>query len=396
MKEVASNLSGKHKKVAFITDATDASFTQRVLSGIAEYMQKRRGFVLQNIPFIEIVSDSLNRRFDGIIINLCAENTRSLLDTLNGTKLQIVDTSAEVEDPALIRVDIDLTREGTMAAEWFLRRGFRNLAYCGFHGVATYPFGDILEGAFAAVAKSAECQYMTFNMPPVTGKDKQYLRIVQQALDEWVATLPPHTAVFCVQDRRAVMLSQACLTCGRAVPDDIAIMGRTNDITTCVCASVPISSIDENLEGQGYAAMRILADAIEHPVAPKLRPVFRVPPLGIVERESTAVYPFDPPFLAKALLLLDENMERAVSATELAKEVGVSSTTLRTAFRKVLGTSLGKYALSVRMREAKRLMMEERLSVKEIATKMGFSSQAYFSAAYRAFYGHPPSADRHH
>ncbi|MBQ3807384.1 MAG: substrate-binding domain-containing protein [Kiritimatiellae bacterium] len=390
-------LSGKHKKVAFITDATDTtSYTPRILSGIAEYMQKRCGFVLQNISFTEIISDSLNRRFDGIIINLCAENTRKLLNTLNGTKLPIVDTSAEVEDPALIRVDIDLVREGTMAAEWFLRRGFRNLAYCGFHGVATYPFSDILEGAFAAVAKRADCQYMTFNMPPVTGKDKQYIRIVQRALDKWVATLPPRTAVFCIQDRRAVMLTQACLTCGRAVPDDIAIMGRTNDITTCVCASVPISSIDENLEGQGYAAMRILAEAIEHPVAPKLRPVFRVPPLGIVERESTVVYPVDPPFLAKALLLLDENMEHPVSATELAKEVGVSSTTLRTAFRKVLGTSLGKYALSVRMREAKRLMMEERFSVKEIATKMGFSSQAYFSAAYRAFYGHPPSADRHH
>ena len=396
MTEVAANQPGKHKKVAFITDATDSAFTQRLLSGIAGYMQKRRGFVLQNIPFTEIISDSLNRRFDGIIINLCAENTRKLLDTLNGTNLPIVDTSAEVEDPALIRVDIDLGREGEMAAEWFLRRGFRNLAYCGFHGVATYPFNDILEGAFAAVAKCAKCQYMTFNMPSVTGKNKQYIRIVQQALDEWVATLPPRTAVFCVQDRRAVIVAQACLDCGRAVPDDIAIMGRDNDITTCVCASVPISSIDENLERLGYAAMRILAEAIEHPVAPKLRPVFRVPPLGIVERESTVVYPVDPPFLAKALLLLDENMEHPVSATELAKEVGVSSTTLRTAFRKVLGTSLGKYALSVRMREAKRLMMEERFSVKEIATKMGFSSQAYFSAAYRAFYGHPPSADRHH
>ena len=52
-------------------------------------------------------------------------------------------------------------------------------------------------------------------------------------------------------------------------------------------------------------------------------------PLGIVERESTAVYPVDPPFLAKALLLLDENMERPVSATALAKAVGVSSSTLR-------------------------------------------------------------------
>jgi LacI family transcriptional regulator len=395
MKEVSSKLSGKHKKVAFITDATAATpFAQRILSGVAEYMQKRRGFVLQNISFTEILSGSLNRRFDGIIINLCAENTRNLLAMLNGASLPIVDTGAEIKDPSLIRVDIDIVREGTMAAEWFLRRGFRNFAYCGFHGVGTYPYSDILEGAFAAVVKRAGCQYMTFTMPSLTSKDKQYLRIVQRALDKWIATLPPRTAVFCIHDRRAVMLTQACLACGRAVPDDIAIMGRNNDITICVCAPVPITSVNSNLEGQGFAAMRLLADAIEHPVAPKLRPVFRVPPLGIVERESTAVYPVDPPFLAKALLFLNENMERPVSATAIAKAVGVSSTTLRTAFRKALGTSLGKYALSVRMREAKRLMLEERFSVKEVAARTGFSSQAYFCYAYRTFYGHPPSQSR--
>ena len=46
------------------------------------------------------------------------------------------------------------------------------------------------------------------------------------------------------------------------------------------------------------------------------------------------------------------------------------------------------------MREAKRLMTEDRLSIKEVAARTGFSSQAYFSAAYRAFYGHPPSQSR--
>ena len=394
MKEEHSGLPRQRKRIAFITDAPSAtSFTQRILSGVAEYMQKRRGFVLQNIPFAEIAHDTLNGRFDGIISNLCATHIRNLLAMLNGASLPIVDTGAEIKDPSLIRVDIDIVREGTVAAEWFLRRGFRNFAYCGFHGVGTYPFNDILESAFAASVEKAGHQCLMFNMPPVTNKSKRYLHVLQLALDKWVATLPPRTAVFCVHDRRAVVLAQACLTCGRAVPDDIAIMGRNNDITTCVCAPVPITSVNSNLEGQGFAAMRLLADAIEHPVAPKLRPVFRVPPLGIVERESTAVYPVDPPFLAKALLLLDENMERPVSAAALAKVVGVSSSTLRAAFRKVLGTSLGKYALSVRMREAKRLMMEDRLSVKEIAARTGFSSQAYFSAAYRAFYGHPPSRD---
>ena len=142
--------------------------------------------------------------------------------------------------------------------------------------------------------------------------------------------------------------------------------------------------------------MRILANAIEHPGTPKLRPTFRDPPLGIIERESTAVYPVNPPFLAKALLLLNENIDRPVSATALAKEVGVSSTTLRTAFTKVLGISLGKYSLSIRMREAKRLMVDEHYSIKEVAALTGFTSQAYFSCAYRAFYGHTPSTNRPH
>ena len=368
---------GKHKKVAFITDSVDTpSFAQRILSGIAGYMQKRRGFALQQIPFAEIANDTLNDRFDGIITNLCAKHTRNLLDVLGKTKLPIVDTGAEIGAPSLIRVDIDIVREGAMAAEWFLRRGFRNFAYCGFHGTTTYPFDEILENAFASTVEKAGCQCLVFNMPPVTNEDKQYLHFVELAMEEWTAT------------------TQACLTLGRAVPDDIAVMGRINDITTCVCAPVPITSVNSNLEGQGYAAMRILADAIENPVAPKLRPVFRVQPLGIVERESTAVYPVDPPFLAKALLLLDEKMDRPLSAAALAEAAGVSSATLRAAFRKVLGTSLGKYALSVRMHEAKRLMMEERFSVKEVAARTGFSSQAYFCYAYRAFYGHPPSQSR--
>ena len=154
MKEQHPGLPRQRKRIAFITDAPSAtSFTPRLLSGIALFIQKRRSVVLQQVPFTEIANDTLNGRFDGIISNLCATHTRNLLAMLNGASLPIVDTGAEIKDPSLIRVDIDIVREGTMAAEWFLRRGFRNFAYCGFHGVDTYPYSDILEGAFAAKRK---------------------------------------------------------------------------------------------------------------------------------------------------------------------------------------------------------------------------------------------------
>ena len=382
------------KKIAFISDSAIATdLPLKILSGIARYMQKRRGFTLQPAPFSEISRDSLVGSFDGIIVNLCERNTRSLLAMLKGTGIPVVDTGADVEDPALIRVDVDLAREGTIAAEWFLRRRFRNFAYCGFHGAGVYQFSDTVERGFAATVKKAGYRSLVFKMPKASGGSKRHLRTLRLALEKWIATLPPRTAVMCVHSRRAAFLAEVCLSLGRSVPDDIAIMGRHNDIAVCTCAPVPVTCVDSDLEGLGFAAMRILAEAIERPAAPKLRPVFRIQPHGIVERESTAVYPVDPPYLAKALLLIDDNIEKPLSAAELAKAVGVSSTSLRSAFRNVFGKSLGKYALSVRMREAKRLLTEERVTIKEVASMTGFSSQAYFSAAYHAFHGRPPSQE---
>ena len=98
MKEQHPLLPGKQKRVAFITDAlSSTSFTQRILTGIALFIQKRRGIVLQQIPFSEVTRDSLTGQFDGIIINLCAKETHALLDMLNVANLPIVDLSAEVE-----------------------------------------------------------------------------------------------------------------------------------------------------------------------------------------------------------------------------------------------------------------------------------------------------------
>ena len=47
------------------------------------------------------------------------------------TGLPIVDTGCDFDDIRLVGVDLDLAKHGAMAAEWFLRRGFRNFAYCG-------------------------------------------------------------------------------------------------------------------------------------------------------------------------------------------------------------------------------------------------------------------------
>ena len=386
----------KIRTIAFVTDAIySASFIQMIISGVAKYMQHRRRFSLQYVPFEEVKKADIANGFDGIITNMCAPKTRGLLDMLKGTDIPIVDTGAEIEDPAAIRVDIDIVKIGTMAAQWFLQRRFRNFAYCGHHGKSQYIFSDVLENAFASEVEKAGCRCLTYDEPLIAKRHKLRKRnktlLALDAMEAWIKELPRRTAVLCVNDHKAALLLRACMKLGRSVPDDIAIMGQYNNVSSCICTPVPITSIDVNLRGQGYAAMRILAEAIEKPAPPKLRPVFRVQPLGIVERDSTNVYPIDPPYLAKALLRLDENLNRLVTIPELAQMVGVPPTTLRAAFKRVLGTSLGKYALALRMREAKRLIDEGLHSIKEVATRTGFTSQSLFCHNYSAHFGHPPS-----
>ena len=273
-----------------------------------------------------------------------------------------------------------------------MHRRFTNFAFCGTHGNQFY---DRLGEAFSAALRNEGHDCILCDHEKMSEMAILLNKVsVPAYLDEWIPTLPPRTAVFCVHDRRAALVIESCLRLGRTVPDDIAVMGRHNDITICSCSPRAITSIDQNFRLQTYTAMQLLEEMIDNPDSAKEKKSILIPPLGVVERESTNVYPVDPPWLAKALSLVDDNLDRRIALEDLAVATGISQTALQNAFRKTFGMSANKYILSVKMREAKRLVDLGGSSVKELAARTGFSTQSYFTRAYTAYYGRPPSADR--
>ena len=380
----------KNRTIAFVFPTLMSSFKTEILMGMAQYAQKRHNIVIRCFEEDDLGEKNPFAGCDGILTDM---HKGKAMDLMAATGLPIVRLYEYPKRPDMIDIGFDDKKIGTMAAEWFLRRGFKSFAYCGNRGSID---SDEVEKAFVKTVAKAGFKCAVFDEPAIMGKKnyKRTISILLRCLDKWIKTLPLHTAVLCLHDFRASHFLEACLRNGRAVPDDIAIMGQYNDIAFCTCAPVTITSVDVNARAFGEAAMRILENAIENPVVPKLRPTYFVPPVGIVERESTAVYPVNPPWLAETLLLLDKNLDTPISATDLAKAAGVSHTALQRAFRKAFGTTPGKYIMSVKMREAKRLLDESRINVKEVAARTGFSSQQYFSYAYREFYGHPPIGDR--
>ena len=97
------------------------------------------------------------------------------------------------------------------------------------------------------------------------------------------------------------------------------------------------------------------------------------------------------PRLALAIELMERHVENPLPTSAIARRVGVSTRTLETIFAKSIGETPGAYALRLRLHAARRLVIDTRAPMAEVATRCGFSSPAAFSRAFAQAYGQAPS-----
>lgn len=87
---------------------------------------------------------------------------------------------------------------------------------------------------------------------------------------------------------------------------------------------------------------------------------------------------------------MKEHLGEPLSLEILARESGVSVSTLKKAFQKESGGGVNSYYIDMKLSQAAKLLCESDLSIGEIAEKLGFSSQFYFSEQFKSRYGQPP------
>ena len=378
------------KTIALILES-NREYGRELLKGIARFAYERKDWRLKLIPQLAIDLKSLLHGCAGVISRVTDPDAmRGLL----ALKLPIIDLFRQGRPSTAIRVGCDNGAIASMAAKHFLRRGFKNFAFCGYRGTR---YSDERSAAFL---KTLVESGMACDEYPAVEKPSDIISYGDQTMRPrnirrfaaWVEALPPKTAVFCANDIRAYHVLRVCIDIGRGVPSDIAIMGVDNDPVLCSCAPVPLTSIDPNASSVGYAAAQLLDAAIEHADGTRREaPTLLVKPAGVVERRSTAAYPVNLPWLTKALTFVDENMGKSITTGDLVRMSNVSQSALQKVFKKVFGVSAGRYILGIKMREARRLAETGNMLVKEIAAAVGFSSPKYFCRTYHAYFGHIPS-----
>lgn len=91
---------------------------------------------------------------------------------------------------------------------------------------------------------------------------------------------------------------------------------------------------------------------------------------------------------------LQENYDKPVDFSALANSLAVSGPYLSKVFHEQTGTSPSKYLTGLRMRQAKKLLMDTRLTVREVAVRVGYPDPFHFSRIFRNAVGISPAQYR--
>ncbi len=97
--------------------------------------------------------------------------------------------------------------------------------------------------------------------------------------------------------------------------------------------------------------------------------------------------------VARAIASLNTRFAEPLRVETLAREVGMSLTTFHHHFKSLTAMSPLQYQKQLRLTEARRLMLSDRLDASTAAFRVGYESPSQFSREYRRMFGAPPSRD---
>ena len=92
----------------------------------------------------------------------------------------------------------------------------------------------------------------------------------------------------------------------------------------------------------------------------------------------------------KTMKIIMSDLSVRFTARDLAKDFGISETSLKNYFRSVYGCGYAEYQQIARMKKAARLLEDTEDKVAEIGQAVGFATQAKFGAAFKEYFGVTP------
>lgn len=281
---------------------------------------------------------------------------------------------------------------GQMAADYLLGLGFSKF---GCVGMPNDPASEDRRRSFSTAIEAAG--KAVYPMTP----GARYPRIrfdgvmtmkEESTLHRYLAWIPKPAAVFAIDDRHALLVSESCRHLRLRIPDDIAILGVGNDELLCFESYPPISSVRIPLESEGYRAAELL-EVLMAGKRPPAKPVLLLPE-GIAARQSTDILCVGDARMAAALRYIRTHASEPLDVGSVARACGVNRRQMERQFRITLGRSPLQEIRRTQLEAVKNCLRDSDLTIDAIASRTGFSSRSRLSVEFHKKVGLTPAAFR--
>ncbi len=271
---------------------------------------------------------------------------------------------------------------GRMAARAFIDSDFRHFGFAGVSGIfhSQLRYEGFAEAVAAVGAEASRAPMVGAGGAAVLGR-------------EWLRALAGPAGIYCASDYHARLVLAACRELGRAVPDDVALIGTGNTLMQGLFAGMALSSVELPGRAIGREAARQLEARVTgrcHGAAVRVW----VPPVRVVHRESSSCCLGSDPVVARAMAYIRPRLTEPIDVGTVAREIGVSRRLLEIRFQRTLKRSPYREILRLRMEQAAYLLSHTSMKVLEVGLACGFPEPHHFSAVFRRWHGQPPLACR--
>ncbi|SFS63571.1 AraC family transcriptional regulator [Paenibacillus sp. BC26] len=97
--------------------------------------------------------------------------------------------------------------------------------------------------------------------------------------------------------------------------------------------------------------------------------------------------------IARAIQIMNREFDQIIVVEQLAKSVNMSASAFHKHFKRITAMSPLQYQKTVRLQEARRLLLTESMQAADAAFRVGYESPSQFSREYARMYGRPPMQD---
>ena len=352
------------------------SYRREIHQAIFEYAQSH-DWVLEYFTYFP-----KGWKGDGILTDQIA--SRELEAVRQGEPIPVV-TRTHCKGRRIGNVFGDVDAIAEMAADYFQRRGFRNLA-----GIdkSTWEFDPCRRFIELVKHRGLEAEHFCWGDNSDDNDHPQALRRTRK----FVKNLPKPAAIFLGGMYCANIVFRACEAEKISIPHEVAILTNDDDPFICEAFHPRLSGISGEINHIGLAMARML-DRMMADQNLKPSPCLTAPE-KIITRQSTDVLAVSHVPTAKAINYIFENYSKLIGVEDVSRQAGLSLNVLQRNFRQYVGKVPNEFLREVRMNRAKELLEETDDTLEQIARQTGYGCAMTFYTAFKRIFKMTPGAYR--